>query len=265
MNKRLLLLTFMLFFYVIVHGQINDKFWLHGKVTDSSGVVKNVHVVNINSNKGTFTNDFGDYKIVVSIGDTLQFTSVSHQRIQRKINDFTFTTEVLDVFMPVKTVELDEFELKRNDLSGFISLDVKKTPIDRRAEALKRNMDFSKIDIYAGSNNDHINARVRPPIATVDPTKTFRGIGTSFGGGTTSKRREEIKKLTSSKFSRNKIYDICGKEFFEKLKIPKKEVLNFIDYCVQFDIIELYDKHLILELAVVLEDKAPDFLKTLKY
>lgn len=263
MIQRIIL--FLLFISsAISQGQINERFWIHGKVIDSAGIVKDVHVVNLTSKTGTFTNDFGDYKIVVSIGDTLQFTSVSHQTVKRKIIDFNFTNEVLDVFLPIKTVELDEIELKRNDLSGFISLDIKRTPIDRRAEALKRNMDFSKIDIYGGWNNDYINTRVKPPIASVDPTRRFAGIGGSFGGGKSDRKRERIKRLTSSKFSRDKIYDICGKEFFEKLKIPKKEVLNFIDYCVQVDIVELYDKDLVLELAIVLEEKAPDFLKTLK-
>ena len=42
------------------------------------------------------------------------------------------------------TYELDEVVLKRNDLDGFLSLDLKKTPEDRKAEALKRTMDLSK-------------------------------------------------------------------------------------------------------------------------
>ncbi len=264
MIKRLLPLLFFIT-SMLSYSQVNDKFWILGKVKDSAGIVKDVHVVNLASKVGTYTNDFGDYKIVVSIGDTLQFTSVSHQTVKRTINNFNFSNGVLDVFLPIKTVELDEFELKRNDLSGFVSLDVKRTPVDWRAEALKRNMDLSKIDVYGGWNDDHINSRVRPPAALVDPTRRFVGAGGSFGGGgKIDRRKARIKKITSSKFSRDKIYDICGAEFFQKLKIPEKEVLNFIDYCVQFDLIELYDKDLVLELAILLEKKAPDFLETLK-
>ena len=255
-----------LFFSGFSFGQMNEKFWIKGKVIDSADVVQDVHVLNLNSKKGTFTNEFGDYKIVVAIGDTLRFSSVSHQTVKRIINKFNYTSEVLDVFMPIETIELEEFELKRHNLSGFLSLDTKKTPIDRRAEALKNTMDFSKVDMSVRMDDDFIDSRVRPPVAVVDPTKKFVGIGTSAGGGggSLSKKELKIKELVGNPFNSRKVFDLCGEEFFEKLKIPKEKVFDFIDYCKQFDISELYNKDLILELAIVLEQKAPQYLKTLK-
>ena len=65
-----------------------DNFWLYGKLKDSSSVVKNANIINLKTNKGTFSNDFGDYKIIVSVGDTLQFTSVQHKTVYRIVNDF---------------------------------------------------------------------------------------------------------------------------------------------------------------------------------
>ena len=67
-----------------------NKFWLYGKLKDSSSVVKNANIINLKTNKGTFSNDFGDYKIVVSEGDTLQFSSVQHKTIYRVINNFIY-------------------------------------------------------------------------------------------------------------------------------------------------------------------------------
>ena len=95
MKQKVLISSFFLFFSLLSFAQINNKFWIKGKVIDSAGVAKDVHVINLNNDKGTFTNDFGDYKIIVSIGDTLQFTSVKHQIVKRIINDFIYSSEVL--------------------------------------------------------------------------------------------------------------------------------------------------------------------------
>ena len=105
MNKKILLFAFILF-AVESYSQINNKFWIYGKVIDSSGVVKNVNVLNLTSKKGTFTNDFGDYKMVVSLGDTLKFTSVQHDEIVRVVNNLIYTSERLDVYMANKTYVL---------------------------------------------------------------------------------------------------------------------------------------------------------------
>jgi hypothetical protein len=265
MTKKLFLSYFLLFFFsVLSFAQINNKFWIKGKVIDSSSVVKDVHVVNLTNEKGTFTNDFGDYKIVVSIGDTLQFTSVRHQTVKRVISKFNYSSEILDVFLPVKTVELEEFDLKTHDLSGFLSADVKKTPIDRRAEALKRTMDFSNVDMSVRRDDDYIDTRVKPPVVVVDPTKKFKGIGGFLGIGHKNKKEKRLRKFVSNRFTSKSIYDLYGEDFFKTLKIPKGEVFNFIDYCKQFNIQELYKKNLTLDLVAVLKREAPNFLEQLK-
>ena len=84
---------------------------------------------------------------------------------------------VLDVFLTNSTYELDEVVLKTNDLDGFLSLDLKKTPEDKRAEALKKTMDFSNVNMKAIYNGDYIDQRVRPPMNNVDPTAMFAGAG----------------------------------------------------------------------------------------
>ena len=134
-------------------------------------------LVNFETHICEFSNDFGDYKIIVSVGDTLQFSSVQHKTVYRIINDFIYRSEVLDVFLTNSTYELDEVVLKTNDLDGFLSLDLKKTPEDKRAEALKNTMDFSNVNMKAIYNGDYIDQRVRPPMNNVDPTAMFAGAG----------------------------------------------------------------------------------------
>ena len=240
-----------------------NKFWLYGKLKDSSSVVKNANIINLKTNKGTFSNDFGDYKIVVSVGDTLQFSSVQHKTIYRIVNDFVYRSEVLDVFMISSRYELDEVVLKRNDLDGFLSLDLKKTPEDRRAEALKKTMNFSNVNMKVIYNGDYIDQRVRPPMNNVDPIAMFAGAG----GGVVIpfKYSERLWALRRDVEFRNNFPNMLlsefGETFFKNvLKIPMKKLYNFLEYCNPLGIEDLYKQNRKIELINVLKKESSTYL-----
>lgn len=268
MNRKLLL--FLLFAFsisLVSYGQINDKFWITGKVIDSAGVVKDVNVLNLKKNKGTFTNDFGDYKIIVSIGDTIQFTSVNHRTVKRVVNNLVYTSEVLDVFMPVKTEQLDEFDLKRHDLNGYLSLDRKKTPVDKRGEALKRTMDFSGVDMRVQYDGDFIDQNVRPPVAVVDPTALFVGAGAQ--AVIPFKYSQRLWALRRNVAFRTAFPQMLvsefGETFFENdLKIPKDKLYNFLEYCNPLGIEDLYKQNRKIEMINLLREQSKSYLKLLE-
>ncbi len=244
-----------------------DNFWLYGKLKDSSSVVKNANIINLKTNKGTFSNDFGDYKIIVSVGDTLQFSSVQHKTVYRIINDFIYRSEVLDVFLTNSTYELDEVVLKTNDLDGFLSLDLKKTPEDKRAEALKKTMDFSNVNMKAIYNGDYIDQRVRPPMNNVDPTAMFAGAGggvvipVKFSERLWALRRDLDFKTNFPK----KLLSEFGEPFFENdLGIPPGKYYNFLEYCNPLGIEDLYRQNRKMEMILVLKRESITYLEITK-
>jgi len=244
-----------------------DNFWLYGKLKDSSSVVKNANIINLKTNKGTFSNDFGDYKIIVSVGDTLQFSSVQHKTVYRIINDFIYRSEVLDVFLTNSTYELDEVVLKTNDLDGFLSLDLKKTPEDKRAEALKKTMDFSNVNMKAIYNGDYIDQRVRPPMNNVDPTAMFAGaaggvvIPVKFSERLWALRRDLDFKTNFPK----KLLSEFGEPFFENdLGIPPGKYYNFLEYCNPLGIEDLYRQNRKMEMILVLKRESITYLEITK-
>ena len=265
MNKKLPLLIFISFFTLTAgFAQIKNKFWVQGKVIDSAGVVKDVHVVNLKTNQGTFTNDFGDYKMIASIGDTLRYTSVNHQTVKRVVNQFIYTSEVLDVFMPVATVELDEFDLKRHDLNGYLSLDRKKTPVDRKAEALRNTMDFSGVDMRVQYDGDFIDQNVRPEVVEVDPTRAFVGAGaTAIIPFKYSERLWALRRKVDFQTAfPQMLMSEFGETFFEKdLKIPKNKYHHFLEYCNPLGIENLYQQNRKIELINILREESKKYLK----
>lgn len=268
MNKKLRLLLFFAFSLNIAsYAQINNKFWITGKVIDSAGVVKDVNVINLKTKKGTFTNDFGDYKIVVSIGDTVQFTSVNHQAVVRVVNRLVYTSEVLNIFMPIKTEELEEFELRRNDLDGYLSLDRKKTPVDRKGEALKKTMDFSGVDMRVRYDGDFIDQNVRPPQAVVDPTALFVGAGAQavipfkYSQRLWAMRRDVEFRAS---FPQMLISEFGETFFYNNLKIPKERFYHFLEYCNPLGIENLYKQNRKIEMINILRKQSKSYLKLIE-
>jgi len=240
-----------------------NKFWLYGKLKDSSSVVKNANIVNLKTNIGTFSNDFGDYKIVVSVGDTLKFSSVQHKTIYRIVNNFVYRSEILDVFMISSTYELDEVVLRRNDLDGFLSLDLKKTPEDRRAEALKNTMNFSRVNMNITYNGDYIDQRVKPPMNNVDPIAMFAGAG--GGVSIPFKYSEKLWALRRDFDFREKFPEMLisefGETFFENdLKIPTEKYYSFLEYCNPLGIENLFKENRKIELINVLKKESITYL-----
>ena len=83
MNKKLLATLFFIAITTVTLSQQKRKI-LIGKITDSLGSVKNINVINLNTNQGTFTNDDGLYRIFVSEKDSIRVSSVQH--IPKKIS-----------------------------------------------------------------------------------------------------------------------------------------------------------------------------------
>ena len=265
MIKKLLLLV--VFLYSLNGFSQRDTFWIHGKVLDSAGVVKNVNILNLKSNQGTFSNDFGDYKMIVSVGDTLKFTSVQHKTIIRIINNFIYTSEVLDIYMVKKTYVLDEVVVKEHDLDGYLSLDSKKTPKDRKAEALRNTLDFSKVDFSKRLDDDHIDLKVRPQIVRVDPTAAFVGAGAKVV--MPFKYSERLwalrKKVAFQKSFPGMLLREFGERFFEEdLKIPEIKYYHFLEYCNPLGIEKLYEENKKIQLINILRKESKSYLKLIE-
>ncbi len=266
MPKKFLSILFLLFLTTNSFAQI-DKFWIYGKVTDSTGVVKDVNIVNLKTKLGTFTNDFGDYKIIVSIGDTLEFTSVQHEKITRVINNFIYSSEILNVYLSNADYILDEVVLQRHDLSGYMDLDRKRTPVNRRYLAMKKALDFSNVDMSADSDLDVIDQHLRPMLATSDPTMRFVGAGAAIVMPFKySERlwalRKKMKYKSDFPFM---LISEFGEKFFESdLKIPVERYFHFLEYCNPLGIEDMYKQGKKIEMINILRAQSKSYLALIK-
>jgi len=238
---------------------------------DSTSLIKNVHIVNLNTEKGTFSNDYGQYRIVVSLGDTLRFSSVEYETVKKTITDRIYFSKKLNLVLKNKNYVLNEIVVKKHDLTGNLSIDRKKVPEDTIA-TMGKNLSTLIDEISKKSQKGILNKPSKKDnklaeenIKNTDPTKSFDGLDLgSVVDGLISLIPKKKNKKQSIQLLKNSLLSDFGYDFFEQLKIPEEKITAFLYYCSKFNIEKIYEQGNKLNLVKLLEDKSSLFLTQLK-
>ena len=273
MNKKLILIAILLFSSNLVAQKSNV--FLRGMVRDSLNLIKDVHVVNLNTLKGTYSNDYGQFRISVSLGDTLEFTSVQFETVKKVITDGIFFSKKLNLILKNKNYVLNEITVKKHNLIGDLRTDRKKVPLD--TIALKGKKLSNIIDnISKESQKGILNTRsvkqsklAEKSMRNADPTRSFNGanlmgIVNGIINLIPKKKKNRLSKKEINEVLKNKLLTDFGSDFFEELKIPRSQIIPFIEYCKQFNIEDLYRENKRLDIIKLLEDKSHIYLVELK-
>ena len=243
---------------------------IKGKLVDSTGVIKNANIVNINSKQGTLSSDIGTFEIYASLGDSLQISTIQHQTKFFRINDLNYKNKIILIQLKFKTYTLDSFDLKRHNLSGRLSIDSKTVPKSKKDSLLKITMDFSNINFNNIDVTIDENIRATPPEVKVDPNTKFEGFNfMALLSRIKLKKKKKPKKnkeinVFDSNFPKKIKAELGEAYFFEKLKIPKEKYQHFLEYCNLLEIEKLYQKGRLLEVIQILENKSISYLKKTK-
>lgn len=262
----------LLFFFLIVTSVLsaqNKPVILYGKVIDTVKPLENIHVFNLNSKQGTFTNKKGSFRIFASENDNLQISSVGYETVILKVTAYNLGLSANIIQLKIKNIELDEVEIKKHNLTGVLAIDLKQTPKDSVADLVNSMVDdIIKLDINAIMNmeisEDELHLVKPSPVRIAN---SFKGIGGSFGlGGNSSKKKNELNlKLESKKNFPKRILTLLGKDFFYvDLKIPKDNYYHFIEYCSYKNIESLFKNEKILELIRVFWKESISYLEIIK-
>lgn len=265
MIKKIL---FFLILLVTINGLFSQekKILLTGKVFSSIGPVQNVTVLNLNSKKGTYSDEEGIFKIPVHIGDSVRFSSIQYITQKIYIDKKTFAFKKVTIFLAIQTTLLDEFELRKHNLSGFLGIDSKKTPKNLQALLLANTMNFSKVNWNTRTNDDYIDNHVRPPIVNTVPN-SFSGVGGRIS--IPFKYSEKLwalrREIALKKAIPSKILTEFGEDFFfQKLQIPRENYHHFLEYCNPLGIEKLYANGQTLEVLIILQEQSKSYLEIIK-
>lgn len=268
--KKQLLLTFLFFIILLkITAQEKRKF-LYATVIDNIETISNAHVINTNTNQGTYTNDNGEFRILAKPNDSLKISFVGYKTNLFVVIPNHFGIKQNTFLLTKKLIELDEVHLKQHNLFGVLSSDMKQTPEDIAIAKSKGALDFSKINFKQSVIKiiDDVERSKAPNIwKEVDPTAKFFGLGGRFNTGSIKnamKRKERRKEITfKENFPKMLISEFGTKFFFVDLKIPKENFLHFLEYCNPLNIEELYKNNKKLEVIKILQEESKDYLKVI--
>lgn len=266
MSKKILFLVGLLLISLSFFSQ-DKKRIISGTITDSLGIVKNANIININTKQGTFSNDEGLFRIFAAEGDTIKVSSIQHFSKKRHISKEIFNNQIIKITLKSTTYVLDEFELKKHNLSGRLGIDTKVVPKNIKDSLLRAVMDFSKVNMKIVEGDDYIDKRVRPQIVNTDPTARFAGVGAT--ANIAFKYSEKLwalrKELALKKAFPYKILSELGDTFFfDDLKIPLDNYFHFLEYCNPLGIEKLHKEGKLLELIKILRTESISYLKIIK-
>lgn len=262
MLKKLIL--FFLLFLALTSVSQEKRILISGKIVDSLGVVKNANIINLKAHQGTFSYDDGSFDMYVKKGDSLQISSVQHITKKISITDENINTKSIWIKLKPNTYVLDEFELKRHNLTGRLGVDINAIPTNKRDSLLRNVLDFSNIDFSQKDLTIDAISKAKPPIVNTVPN-SFGGAGAKLVMPFKDHEAALRKELARKKAIPYKLLSELGEQFFFiELQIPKDKYFHFLEYCNHLGIENLHKENKILELIKIFRKESISYLKIIK-
>ncbi len=273
-----LLLYFSIFCTFYSFSQ-DDRKNILGKIIADSIPVKNVHIFNLNSRKGTISNTYGEFRIPVKLNDTLFISDIQYESQKIQIDTNHLNKIQLIINLKLKINQLNVVNIKEHELTGNLVNDAENTAlIDMPFDMGSLNIDMNVLD-----NFDEIDREKAPDSRKLtDPTeqaaqgnilgllsilgiKSLLNEASKIGQKKRHKKREQKKYEKNASLAPSQIRSELGDSFFvNTLKIPAKNIDNFIDYCKPTGIIDKYLTNNKLKTIDILIEQSKLYLKELK-
>lgn len=124
---RLISIFILLFFIQNFNAQIDNRVFVAGEVVvPLDGELSQIEVINQNTDKGTVTNEYGQFGISVKEGDRLRFKAVQYQNFTVIIDQNIIKNKKMTIKINDEINTLEEVIVKPYDLEGNIEVDARK-------------------------------------------------------------------------------------------------------------------------------------------
>ncbi len=216
------------------YGQVNQRIDIKGIVLSENQDVEGVTIFNTSSNRGTVTNEKGEFNIEVSLNDRIQVSALQFSPISLIINEEVINSKYIKIYLIEKVNQLDAVLLS-NGLKGNIAVDIDNVKMVPGIELNMGNMNtaFEYNDDKAFDNQVVANNLS----ATMNKGQFYNGV--DFVGLATSvysllvkpKTKNIQEKEASLNINPKEITDVFSHEYISKnFNIPLEEVPGFIGF-----------------------------------
>ncbi|WP_019037993.1 carboxypeptidase-like regulatory domain-containing protein [Psychroflexus tropicus] len=206
-------------------AQIGERVYVAGEViVPQDGEASQIEVINQNTNKGTVTNEYGQFGITVKEGDRLRFEAIQYQNFTVIIDDNIIKKKKLTIKINDEINTLDEVIVRPYDLEGNIEVDVRKV----KTEFYEAPESEAVINEYEG-NQPYVGSQTLTENVTTEQRFIRNGLNIAniFREILSSREVKEDHKLPQNvDVMVRKMYK--DSFFKENLDIEESEINNFI-------------------------------------
>ena len=213
-----------------------ERIVVFGKIKSDSISLENIHVINKNSQKGTITNNYGEFKIPVKVNDTLIFSSIQFELKQHIVSMKELKSETMLIKLAAKINSLDEIVVKNHELSGFLKNDLKNTKLKNQVDEFSLNLpNAGKAPV---TEVDFLNRKINYYTKGGSLNKLYGWVSGE------SKQLKKLRSLETDSALLSKIREmVTDKYLTEILNIQNEDIPAFIEFCKSKELIKLFQQN----------------------
>lgn len=252
--KTRFIIFFILIFSLQLYAQ-NRRVPINGKIKADSVSVRDVYIINKNSQKATISDENGEFQISVKESDTLFISSIQFESQHLLINQTHLNNFQLIIYLRPQINQLEEVVVQKPvNMAMALGLpNASKKPLTQIERKLNYYSKASLPLVILGT--------------LIGQQGGIENIYYIVSGNRKKDRKlkqlidaDKRKELNSKTIKNIRLH--FGDDFFIKtLQIPKKEIDLFIESCESKDIINLFNKGKTLEVTDILIKESKTYKK----
>ena len=224
---------------------------ISGKIISYDNAAGNVHILNLNTKLGTVSNDNGEFEMMVSLNDTLLFSSIEYERKEVSITgNFLKYKKIVVELMP-SVNELNEVFIE--GLTGSLHYDLNKVTLDT---VPKHSFFLKPGDLKKALPPDLHGSEKAPYVGFFPPIPGSVSIPDARYEAEQRLKREIARK---KQFPSNIKKQFGLAYFTDKLHIPEEKIDHFLAYCEGRNIINEFYKNNLLEVIQILREESKNY------
>ncbi len=245
--KNCFAFLFTFFCLTALFSQKGKQFELTGTVFSDSLFVENVHIINKTNFKGTITNNLGKFMLPVKVGDTLLISHINFEVQKLVISVTDSLIAKISVNLYAKTHTLNEISLKKRRSIFYVDPQIMPKSM---VNATTLKLPYAKV---VPKKNDAItNFSLTSASVNLDNLLNF------FNGN--AKKAKELKREKLKDIRLDKIRSQFTDYFFiHQLKIKKRYINQFLNYCLNSGIIRQFNNGNNIQLTKLLISESKTF------
>ncbi|GAA4886324.1 hypothetical protein GCM10023311_06620 [Flaviramulus aquimarinus] len=135
MNKIVFFLAFLTSFSTLSQNVTRTE--VSGKIIVEGNDISGITIFNTSSNKGTISDEKGEFILHVALNDVIEVSALQYQNINFKVNEAIIKSKKMKLFLIEEINKLDEVIVLNNSLSGNLNKDLEDTkPFKPKLDAL---------------------------------------------------------------------------------------------------------------------------------